>query len=250
MMEKGDRLLAWLANLTSVATAVIAVIIFYTTSRQPRLTYYVDPVRTTIADPTRTNRIKVLLDGDPKPVTVPVMAAQISVFNDGTYLVNGEEATDDEIRIVSKPATALLDAFAQPTSIVKATRFETDKRQLNSGIVPVKWSFLGDHDGATIHLLYLAGRGTAAPAFNVQGRLRTQKTIIELDPRRTRRWRLLSIAVLMFAALALAVGFLYAVIDKKVVMALSFIVAVFAVVALLVWTIQVTISGTLLPPGV
>ena len=251
MQDRTNFWLGVLANFCTVATGVVMVVIFLTTSTKPRLTYVVNPNRTVIGDPTQTPRLKVLLDN--KPVKRPVKAARVLLFNDGPYRIEEKDRSKDPIRIASKPATPLIDAALLPLDRHAATAMKVDRANLSEGYVPIVWDYLEEDDGGVLQVFYFA-TGKDDPQFVVEGALRGQKqeeirrVIVDREGKlREVRARAAQIIGLMLAAFVLATFYWFMVAEGKVTVAVMFGVAFFAVTTLLMWIVVNVVLTPRLP---
>jgi hypothetical protein len=235
-----DWLLASLANLCTVATSLGAVYIALTSGNTPRLSYTVNPVRSVIGDPTRSRRIEMRVGGH--PATVPIMAAQILIFNGGRYSLDTKDFTADPLRIVTKPRTRLIDATVQKATRQAATLFHVvaDDAHLAAGEVPVAWSFMEEDDAAVVQLIYPAQKSEVEIelAGTIKGQRLLREVLIDRGAKLNEiRSRSVYLSILALVDVLLLAGTFYASVTRRTRLTVYYGVAFFCVTSAVVWVI-------------
>jgi hypothetical protein len=235
-----DMLLASLANGCTVATAIAALYVGLAERTTPQLSYTVNPVRAVIGDPTRSRRIEMRVAGH--TATVPIMAAQILVFNDGRYSIDSKDFTPDQLRIVTVPRTRLIDATVQKATRQAATLFHViaDDAHLAVGEVPVLWNFMEEDDAAVVQLVYAAQRPEIkiALAGTIKGQRELREVLIDRAEKLNEvQSRGVYLSVLVLVDVLLLVGTFYASVTRRTRLTVYYGIAFFCVTSAVVWVV-------------
>jgi hypothetical protein len=235
-----DLLLASLANFCTVATAIGAIVISLTARTTPQLSYTVNPVRTIIGDPTRSRRIEMRVQG--RAATVPIMAAQVLIFNDGRYAIDSKDFTPDPLRIVTGPRTALIDATVQKATRPAATLFHVtaDDSHLAAGEVPIGWNFLEEDDAAVVQLIYAARQPdiTIGLAGTIKGQKKLREVLIDRAAKMNEvRSRGIYLSILVLIDVLLLAGTFYASVTRRSRLTIYYGLAFFCVTSAVVWVV-------------
>ena len=237
MSRRAEWILTILSNLCTVIAAAFGVWTYLMTSTGSQLVYAVSPNHTAIADPTRSSKIEVLVNG--QKVISRVMAAQVQIFNDGDRWIEPPDFTDDHIQIETEPAIPLIDV-AERVTRPKVTGLAVDRSLLARGIVPLTWKLLQKGDGALVTLYYSAH--VPEVRFRVAGTLKTQRDLVPVisDPveklAEVKRHAPVIIAAAI-VAFCLFAGLTYASFNRKRLLQVFFGVAFFLVTATVTWMV-------------
>jgi hypothetical protein len=236
-----DLVLASMANFCSVATTAAALYAAFATQNTPRLSYTVNPVRSIIGDPTRSRRIEMRVGG--RTATVPIMAAQILIFNGGTYSLDARDLTADPLRIVTEPRTKLIDATVQKATRQAATQFHilADDGHLAVGEVPVTWNFMEEDDAAVVQLIYPAQKTDLV--IKLAGTIKGQRLLREVLIDRSAKFnevrsRSLYLSILVLIDVLLLAGTFYGSVTRQVRLTTYYGIAFFCVTSAVAWVVS------------
>ena len=172
-MNEGETKLAHVLDLFSrkpwvgligtigmLASTLGLIITLVKTSADRRLTYAVNPVRTTIAAPKRTTGLKVIYNDT--VIVQEVTACQVAIWNSGKKPIWNREVLDSlhQVRIVVDPSVRILQALPQVKSRPQIG-FEVDDSHRSEGYVACSWGILERYDGDSVELIYEGPRETS-----------------------------------------------------------------------------------------
>ena len=75
-----------IGSISSIIALFLAVLFYYSAQKTPEISYYVHPVRATVAAPSASSKLKIIYDNS--EVSEKVYASQIAVWNRGTQSVS------------------------------------------------------------------------------------------------------------------------------------------------------------------
>ncbi|MGA2865679.1 MAG: hypothetical protein ABSF95_14495 [Verrucomicrobiota bacterium] len=154
----------WLLNLLgSIASLVCLYIALYPRNPQSRLTYSVQPVRTTIVKKSRASDLSVTYQG--MSITDDITAAQVAIENTGWQPIR----TDD---IITKPEIVVSNSRILGVGIsvpaLEGTDFHLLTNQMASGRVQLDWRILEKGDKPVVEVIYA---GDTEVPIGIQGRI-------------------------------------------------------------------------------
>lgn len=175
-------------------TSLTLSIIFFVTSRvEPKLSYSVNPVRTTILQSGRATSLRVF-HGD-EEIASDVTAGQIAIWNRGRQAIVPEDVLED-LQIVTEPPVRILEASVrEETRTVIA--FTHDDARYDEGIVPISWRILEKDDGALVEVLYM---GSEEVGISVRGTIKDQRALDSVGHGAAREWIFNMLSAVMASA--------------------------------------------------
>jgi hypothetical protein len=143
---------------------------FYQAGRATRkLTYLVDPIKTTVVKAGQTSRLEVSCDGE--KIASDVTAVKIAIWNDGKKSIESSDILKPII-LCSDPPVPILDATVKPSS--RALGFSINRDLFAAGKLPISWQILEGGHGGAIQVIYA---GPQEIRFKVKGIIKEQLEI-------------------------------------------------------------------------
>jgi hypothetical protein len=160
--EVSSRLWRFFANpivgivgsIASVIGVALAILFYLAGIREPRLTYYVHPVKSMLASPGENSRLTVFYDK--QPIQQAVTVAQVAFWNAGKTSIRRENILQP-LAIVVGGNSPILEARLRKVSR-DIVQVEIDQTHTRDGILEVKWNILEFGDGGILEIVFL---GTA-----------------------------------------------------------------------------------------
>lgn len=173
----GNPVVGALGAIASIVGLVLAVVFYLDAREMPELTYYVHPVRTSVAKAGEATELSIRFKN--QPIHGDVSAAQIALWNAGKKPILGSDIlTPIEIRTAG--AQPILEAKLRRVSR-PLVGFEIDSGLLSQGVVRTSWRILENGDGAVIQLIYA---GDQTVAMTAGGTVVGQHVLTEQKDRR------------------------------------------------------------------
>jgi len=147
---------------------------WFANADRPQLTWVVHPVRSVIADPTRTRNLRFLLNN--KPLDMPVYMARILIYNAGHHTIKANEFVHQKPWIAVAPLCTVIDAVVEPNKTLGPTGFAIDTTRLAKREIPLDWTLLEENDGAWVDIIY-ANKGPV-PNIVVAGSLEGERDLL------------------------------------------------------------------------
>lgn len=163
-----------IAGSASIVSLTLAIYLFIAGQPRPRLTMYVNPIRTAVVKAGQTSALTVLYNG---VETGPnVTAAQIAIWNAGKAPIRMENILDD-LTLRLDPDYRILEATVRKVPVValRLLPADPDSRRLR-----LQWRILEPGDGAVIQIVY---DGPASIGrFILRGTIEGQPDLVTVSP--------------------------------------------------------------------
>jgi len=184
-----------LGSLSSIIGLVIALFVLYTSDVQPRLSYAINPIRTTILRNDVTSDLKVLHKG--RKITDHLTAVQIAIWNSGKQFIEMAD-TVQALKIVSSPKVPILELNVKAYKKIDRKRiigFSYSDSIFDLGKVPISWRILAKDDAVLLQLIY---EGPDTIGFSIEGALKEQPMIENVTKAFEPNQVLITVIILLF----------------------------------------------------
>jgi len=163
----------WIGFLGSLASFIgigLAIFFYFLSIQTPNLTYFVNPIRTSIVKQTNTSGLSILYNNT--PLNTDVSSLQIALWNAGRRPIERNDILSP-IQISLGSNTKILEATTVHTSR-DVTAFSIKNDSKLPGTIDVDWRILENGDGGVIQVIY-AGKSSINP--KISGTIIGQKSI-------------------------------------------------------------------------
>jgi hypothetical protein len=143
----------WIGILGSIASVIglgLAVYFYRASIRDPELTVYVHPVRSSVVEVGEASGLSVTFNG--KEISTDVTAVQVAFWNDGRQAIRTEDVLS-ELTIATANAAPILEARLRKVTR-KLAGIELDISRKEEGAIIVKWKILEHNDGGIIQIIF------------------------------------------------------------------------------------------------
>jgi hypothetical protein len=162
-----------LGSISGIIGIPLATYFYFASQHEPRLTYYVHPVRAPLVQTGKMSDFSVVFKGS--LLLGDVTAAQIAIWNSGSAPIKSEDILSP-VLIQTENNAPILEI-----SILKASRPVTDisidQSKIHSGIAGIHWRILEHDDGCIVQIIYL---GSTSLKLSLSAEIVGQKYLEEL----------------------------------------------------------------------
>jgi hypothetical protein len=152
-------------TIASIISIPLAFYFFIASQHEPKLTYYVYPIRAPLVQTGMTSDLKVLFSGT--AISGDVTAAQIEIWNSASAPIKREDVLSP-ILIQTENNAPILEISVRKISR-PVTEISIDPSKFRSGIARIDWRILEKDDGCVLQMAISLVMGIAKSSF---GRIR------------------------------------------------------------------------------
>jgi hypothetical protein len=169
-----NPLVGFIGSTASIIGLVVFVLSVIHGRTNRDLSYYCNPIRTSIVKSGRSSVLEVVWNNE--KLSTDVTGSQVAIWNNGKRPIEKSDILE-EIEIFTQPKTPILEA-----DIIKTSRNVIDlvlnKDKLNDGCISVSWKILEQFDGGTIQVIYA---GDEVVKLSIRGIVKEQRNIRQLE---------------------------------------------------------------------